>query len=344
MADPSHGATRENRTLAHWLRRRVPEWQRLASLLETQRDRPGQPYGDVLEIVERFRSLGRDLSLARALVPGSALTRELEALFLRAHEAVYRRPTRLGPQLLELFRDEIPAIFREMRASVLVTVALFCASALAGWLLVAFNPELVSLFASEAMIEKVQRGELWTDDLLNLVPSSVLSLRIMTNNIMVSLFAFALGALYGLGTIYIIGLNGLMLGGIFAFTGKHELADRLFSFVVAHGVVELSVICIAGAAGIQLGESLVRPGVKTRLAAFQDAVARAAKLLPLVAVFLVGAGIIEGYVSPNEAFPLWVRVAVGVGYGVVLWMVLSGRLWRPRGASGGAGEQRPYAG
>jgi len=328
LPERSHGAARESRTLEHWLRRRVPEWQRLAKLLETQGDSTGQSYDDVLEIVERFRSLGRDLSLARAMAPGSALARELEALFLRAHETVYRRPARIGAQLVELFRDEIPTIFRQMRPSVLVTAWLFCGSGIAGWLLVAFNPELVSLFASEAMIEKVQRGELWTDDLLNIVPSSVLSLRIMTNNIMVSLFAFALGALYGLGTIYIIALNGLMLGGVFAFTAQHGLADRLFSFVIAHGVVELSVICLAGAAGIQLGESLVRPGVKTRLAAFQDAVTRAAKLLPLIAVFLVGAGVIEGYVSPDDAFPLWVRVAVGVGYGVLLWMVLSGRIWR----------------
>ena len=98
-------------------------------------------------------------------------------------------------------------------------------------------------------------------------------------------------------------------------------------FVVAHGVVELSVICLAGAAGIQLGEALVRPGLKTRMAAFRDAVRQAAKLLPLVALFLVGAGIIEGYVSPNDSYPLVVRVIVGVGYGILLWAVLSGRIW-----------------
>ena len=320
-------APRTHLTLVHWLRRRVPDWQRLGELLSKQRDRAGESYAEVVELVDRFRSLGRDLSLARDLMPGSSLCRELEALFLKAHESVFRRPSQFKAQLVELFRDEVPRVFHDMRTTIWITVTLFLGTGLLGWLLVSFNPDLVSLFASEEMVEKVQRGELWTDGLLNIVPSSVLSVQIMANNIMVSLFAFALGALYGLGTIYIIALNGFMLGGVFAFTAKYDLAGRLFNFVVAHGVVELSVICLAGAAGIQLGNALVHPGLKTRMAAFHDAVKQAATLLPVVVVFLIGAGIIEGYISPNDSFPLGARVVIGVAYGIFLWAVLSGRIW-----------------
>ena len=320
-------APRTHQTLVHWLRRRVPGWQRLGELLDRQRDRAGAPYAEVVELVDRFRSLGRDLSLARDLMPGSSLCRELETLFLKAHESVFRRPSQWRAQLVELFTDAVPRVFHDMRTTINITVTLFLGTGLLGWLLVSFNPELVSLFTSEDMIEEVQRGELWTDGLLNIVPSSVLSVQIMANNIVVSLFAFALGALYGLGTIYIIALNGFMLGGIFAFTAKYDLAGRLFTFVVAHGVVELSVICLAGAAGIQLGNALVHPGLKTRMDAFHDAVKQAATLLPVVVVFLVGAGIIEGYISPNDSFPLGVRVVIGVAYGILLWAVLSGRIW-----------------
>ncbi len=320
-------APREQQTLVHWLRRRVSDWQRLGELLTRQRDRAGESYAEVVELIDRFRSLGRDLSLARALMPGSNLCRELEYLFLKAHEAVFRRPTQLKAQLVELFRDDVPRVFHDMRATVWITVSIFLGTGLLGWLLVSFNPELASLFASEKMIEEVRRGELWTDGILNIVPSSVLSVQIMANNIMVSLFAFALGALYGLGTIYILALNGFMLGGIFAFTAKYDLAGRLFNFVIAHGVVELSVICLAGAAGIQLGNALVHPGLKTRTMAFRDAVKHAATLLPVVVVFLVGAGIIEGYISPDDSYPLVVRVVIGLGYGILLWTVLSGRIW-----------------
>jgi len=73
--------------------------------------------------------------------------------------------------------------------------------------------------------------------------------------------------------------------------------------------------------------ALVHSGLKTRMAAFRDAVKHAGTLLPVVVVFLVGAGVIEGYISPDDRYPLIVRVVVGLGYGILLWAVLSGRIW-----------------
>ncbi len=82
----------------------------------------------------------------------------------------------------------------------------------AGYALVHRYPELIALFASPELIATVERGQLWTEGLLNIVPSSILSVQILTNNIVVSLFAYCAGFLFGLGTLYILGLNGLMLG------------------------------------------------------------------------------------------------------------------------------------
>ena len=108
-------------TLVHWLRRRVADWQRLGELLDQQRGRASETYPDAVELVERFRSLGRDLSLARALMPGSSLYRELENLFLKAHEAVFRRPSQHRAQLVELFRDEVPRVYNDMRGTIWIT-------------------------------------------------------------------------------------------------------------------------------------------------------------------------------------------------------------------------------
>jgi uncharacterized membrane protein SpoIIM required for sporulation len=233
-----------------------------------------------------------------------------------------------------LFEREAAAAAYELRWHILAVTALFFVAAGAGFGLVSMYPELASLFASEAMIEQVSQGQLWTDDLLNILPSSLLAVQIFTNNIVVSLFAVCLGVLYGLGTIYIIGLNGVMLGSIFAFTAQHGMAGRLFEFVAAHGFVELSVIFIAGAAGASLGEALARPGHLTRGAAFQKAVGRAARLMVVCLAFLIGAGVIEGYVSPDRSIPLAVRLAVGLGYFALFVLVLTGAVerWRLRRA------------
>ncbi len=282
-----------------------------------------------MELVAEFRALGRDLALARALMPGTRLTRQLENLFYHAHETVYRRPVRTTARLREVLRHDLPRSVAAMRGCIQATASLFLASALAGWLMIELSPELISLFASAAMIDGVQRGELWTEGLLNVVPSSILSFAIMTNNITVTFTAFALGAFYGLGTIYIMVLNGVMLGAVFAYTARYDLHGELFRFVVAHGVVELSVICIAGAAGLQMGRALVDPGRRARLEAFRQAVAQAGHLLPAVVLLLIGAGLIEGYISPDPRYTLTTRVAVGVSYAVLMWLLLSGRLWRP---------------
>lgn len=317
-------ATVRELALQHWLERKLGDWQQLSALVKSPRDKRSASPAEPLELAERIRSVSRDRAMAHSLMPGSRLSRELDALFIAAHELLHRPPRRVWRELLSTVRDDVPMVVRDMRASIYTVTALFLGAAVAGWMLVSVYPEMAALFASTDMVNSVEAGELWTDGLLNIMPSSVLSVSIMANNIMVSITAFALGVFFGLGTLYIIGLNGLMLGGIFAFTHQHGMADELFSFVIAHGVVELSVICLAGAAGLELGRALVEPGERTRVQAFQFQAARAGKLVLVVAVFLVGAGLIEGFVSPDPRFPLWSRVAIGMGYGALMVFALSG--------------------
>ena len=314
--------------IANWLNSRTTIWQRLQQLTRKQGDSKNEPVEEVMEVVQGSRELARDLSLARSLLPNSSIRRYLESLFIHLHDAIYKRPHSFMHSMKKIYLYEVPTVMRDLRGVTLAAAALFIMSGIAGWLLVDTYPETVSLVASEGMLETVHQGELWTDDLLNVMPSSVLSWEIMTNNIMVSLFAFALGAFYGVGTIYILAMNGFMLGAIFAYVYRYDLAGRLFEFIIAHGVVELSVIILAGAAGVRIGEALVRPGDCSRVETFRRAVSNASKLLFVVVPMLVGAGLIEGYVSPNHSYPLYARVIIGVGYGVLLWAVLTGDLWR----------------
>jgi uncharacterized membrane protein SpoIIM required for sporulation len=143
----------------------------------------------------------------------------------------------------------------------------------------------------------------------------------------VSLFAYCAGFLFGLGTLYILGLNGLMLGAVFAFTGLHGLDGELLRFVIPHGCVEISVMCLSGAAGAAVGEALVRPGTATRVEAFQMAALRSGKLILACVLLLVGSGLIEGYISPDPAFPLWTRIVIGVAYWILMIALLNGWLF-----------------
>jgi uncharacterized membrane protein SpoIIM required for sporulation len=287
---------------------------------------------DAAAMADDYRMLAHDVAKVRRLLPDSRTRDYLEAAYAQAHSSVHRPAWHPGYALLNLFRDEIPAVVSWLRPHIIWATSLFILTVVAGYQMVHTYPDLIALFASPELIATVERGQLWTEGLLNVVPSSVLSLQILTNNIVVSLFAYCAGFLFGLGTLYILGLNGLMLGAVFAFTGLHGLDHELFKFVVAHGCVEISVMCLSGAAGAAVGEALVRPGAATRVESFQVAALRSGKLILACVVLLIGSGLIEGYISPDPAFPLWARILIGVAYWILMLALLNGWLFgRSRG-------------
>ena len=291
--------------------------------------RHGSDVQDALETVADYRAAAHELGAIRQSSDREARrsAEHLEAVYLDLHDVIHRPARRWGEALHELFRDQIPASLGLMRLHLLAVTLLFVISGVTGFCLVYTYPDLIALFADARLISTVERGELWTDGLLNVTPSAVLSVSILTNNIVVSLFAFCSGVIFGLGTFYLIGMNGLSLGAIFAFTGQHGLAGRLFDFVVAHGCVELSCICIAGAAGSYVGEALIRPGEHTRSEAFRLAVAEGIRVLLAVTLLLLVCGFIEGFVSPDPEVPRWARVTIGVGYFLFMLSFLRGTVF-----------------
>ncbi len=330
MTDP------QDRRTANWIERRSSSWQDTESSLNSLEDRQPISAEQALQAMREYPELARDLALARREGPNSSLTRQLQRLYTRLHQAIFRKPGSLRRTIKKTFSQDAAHAAHRIRAQIFSVTAGFILAGFAGWWLVSTYPELATLFASEAMIEKVRAGELWTDNLLNIMPSALLSVSIFTNNIVVTLTAISLGVLYGLGTIYIIGLNGLMLGGIFAFTAQYGMAGRLFEFVTAHGFVELSVICIGGAIGFYLGESIARPGLYGRIESFRRAVSNMSPLILVCVVFLIGAGLIEGYLSPDDRFPLAMRLVIGLAYWVLLVVVLVGPLLRPDASTAAA--------
>jgi uncharacterized membrane protein SpoIIM required for sporulation len=291
---------------------------------------------DAACLADDYRLLAHDLARARALMPESRTREYLESAYARAHVTLHQGAWQLRSTLRRLLREDIPAAVRWLLPYIAWTSLLFVLSAYAGYALVSHYPDLIALVAGPELIASVERGKLWTEGLLNVVPSSVLSVQILTNNIVVSLSAYCVGFLFGLGTLYIIGLNGFMLGAVFAFVGQHGLAQQLFSFIVPHGCVELSVICLSGAAGAAVGEALIRPGAAGRRESFRAAALRSGVVLLACALLLVGAGLIEGFISPNPRVALGARVAIGVGYWLAMLALLSGvprrRLSLRRGA------------
>ena len=318
--------TARRQALSTALLQRAGLWREAQARLDRLAGPRSDDATDAARVADDYRMLAHDLARARDLLPTTRTREYLEGAYARAHGALHHGAWRAGSALRRFVGEELPAAIVWLRPYLLWTTLIFLLAAAAGYALVHRYPDLIGLFASPDLIASVERGKLWTEGLLNIVPSSVLSVQILANNVVVSLFAYCAGLFFGLGTLYILGLNGLMLGAVFAFVGAHGLAGELFGFIVAHGCVELSVMCLSAAAGAAVGEALIRPGRAGRMSSFSAAALRSGRVLLACAVLLVGAGVIEGYVSPNPRVPLSARIVIGVGYWLLMVSVLSGRL------------------
>lgn len=310
-----------------WLAQRSGVWSRLGeSLLTWRRGRLSRP--DALQALDGYRGLARDVASARKALPNSPITSALETLYASLHAIVNREPRHTLASVRHLYAVELPATVQELKPYLLGIWLLFALSTGAGWWLIHTWPTLIGLVASPAMVQHVEHGELWTDGILNITPSSVLSVRIFTNNIVVTIFACLAGIFYGLGTFYVIANNGLMLGGVFAFTRIYGLDGDLLKFIFAHGTVELSMICLGGAAGVALGESLIRPKLASRRDSLQHCAAKIARLFAALIPLLIICGLIEGFVSPDPQIGWPLRLFLGLANLALMFTVLSGRFFR----------------
>jgi len=324
----SNSSPSDAANIRQWIVARAGAWRNNVQNIASWRTQRRASVADALRALDAYRGLARDLATARRVAPGSRTTTGLESLYGQLHALINRKPRGGIAALRELLGIDIPKAVRDLRPRIAGMVSLMVLSALAGWWLIATFPTLIGLLASNDMIEQVQQGHLWTEGIFNIMPSSILSISILANNITVSVMAFCAGIFLGLGTLYLVAVNGFMLGGLFAFVHQHGLARALFEFISAHGPVELSVICISGAAGVMLGESIMRPTMGSRRDSFQACAHRVGPALLLCAVLLVGCGFIEGFISPDPRFPMASRLTIGIAYWLIMWVLLTGRLFR----------------
>jgi uncharacterized membrane protein SpoIIM required for sporulation len=287
---------------------------------------------DADELPHRFRELCQDLSLARDREYSSPLVDSLHERVLRAHQRVYGAQPRMRNALLRYFAGDFPALVRREWRFVLPALLLFFVPLVAYIPAANYWPESVYLVVPTehaAQLEEMyapdapQVGRLRRDAGDNFRMLGVY----IWNNVRLDFQCFAGGLVFGVGSVFYLVYNGLVIGASAGHLTRLGYGETFWSFVAGHSSLELVGAALAGAGGLRIGYALIAPGTLSRLAALRRSASVAIRILYGAATMTLGAALIEAFWSPLPWIPPSIKYAVGIGMWVLVcaYFLLAGR-------------------
>lgn len=298
---------------ARFVRLRRPVWDAFERQLATSHRRfRSLAYGDLEEMALHYRQVLHDHSLAASRFAGTAAARRLQALALAGTRSLTGEGRERPRGARHLFTRAFPRAFQRQLGLTGIALALFLTATLWGLLLAVLRPGLGLRFLGPEAVQGLAEGRLWTESLVTSVPPAFSSSTIATNNISVALVAWSGGILAGLVPLYILLLNGLMLGAIAGVTLHYSMAGALLEFISAHGPLEITLTLVSAAAGLGIGRALVAAGDVPRGVAVRDAARDALTVLVGCLPWFVLLALVEVFVSPSPELPAGFKPIVGL--------------------------------
>ena len=318
--------------LNRFLEQKKDNWQRLEDLLTMQHGSGlrGLSKMEVREFGELYRRAASDLAIARAETRDPKLINYLNSLVIRAHGKIYRAESQGANLIWKFFTEDFPRTFRSNWRYMALAFGVFAGFALFGFIATWIDTDFTHFVMLSGITQEINSNNHWWTSLNQ--ANQVGATQILSNNILVTMRVFAMGAFFGIGAFYDLAFEGARLGSVFAACYKLNppFGNALATFVVGHGVIELSCIFFCGGAGMMIGYAMINPGDLTRAQALKKKGIEAARIVIGCACFLVIAGTIEGFLSPSE-LPAVVKIATGVGTGIAMYtyLFLAGRSQPP---------------
>ena len=292
------------------LRRKRSSWLRFRARVARARERGLKRFSEteVNEFAEHFREISADLARSRTYGASAGTLFALERVVGSGHNQFYRPARKSIRRFLTWLIAGFPTLVRKRWKPIALSMALLYGPTILMFTLLVARPELEEIYANPAMIVRAERalepdvdyrdtwGDVW-------VGSPLLSSMLIANNIQVAFKAFASGFLACIGSVLILIINGLSFGGALAVFANRGVLDNIGAFVLPHGFIELTAICIAGGAGIWMGSAFILPGRERRFVALASRAKEAISMVAGVAIMLLIAGLIEGFISPARITP-----------------------------------------
>lgn len=251
------------------------------------------------QIVAYYTQIKNDLSFAQSYYPKSKLTKYLNTLALKAHFKIYTIKKERKRSFFDLWVYDVPKIVFNNRHFIYISFFFFITFVCIGIISSKYDDQFVRMILSDDYVDKT------LDNINNGDPLAVYSsgshwgsaIGITFNNLRVGITSYVLGIFGGVGTLWVLLQNGIMLGSFqYFFYEQHVFVESL-SGIWIHGSMEIFAIVIEGAAGLMLGASILFPDTYSRMTSFKKGVSNSVKVLISTIPFTIAAGILEGYIT-----------------------------------------------
>ncbi len=281
-----------------------------------------QPTEDPDEVAKRFTYLVDDLSYAKTFYTNGNTARYINGIAANIYLSIYRNKKEKRHRFITFWTTELPLVIRKHHKLLLFTFIFFVAFALLG-VFSAYNDQtFVRAVLGDGYVDMTERNIANGDPFGVYKNENDLSMfvQIAFNNIKVAFLCYTMGLTAGVGTLYFLFQNGLMVGVFEFMFFHHGLGFQSVLVIFIHGTLELSAIVIAGCSGLVLGTSLLFPGTYTRMQSLGNAAKDSIKIIiSLVPIFIVAA-FFEGFVTRHTGMPLWLSLTILLSSaGFIVW-------------------------
>lgn len=245
------------------------------------------------------------LSYAQTFYQGSQTLFYLNGLASKAHQKIYKTKKEKKNRIITFWTKEFPLEFYNYRKDLGLAFFVALLFTAIGVYSSATDVAFVRSILGDAYINMTLEN-IANDDPMAVykkMEETNMFLGITVNNIKVALNCFIFGIIFGLGTIYMLMQNFIMLGSFQYFFYEKGLLWESARTIWIHGTIEISAIIIAGCAGLVVGKSILFPGTYKRLTSFVKGVKAGLKIVISTVPFFIIAGFLEGFVTRHTEMP-----------------------------------------
>lgn len=287
------------------------------------------PQKDPERLTDLFIASTDDLSYSRTYYPNRSVRVYLNGLAQQVYQAIYKNRAKEKNFFKHFWHVELPQTMWHNRQALVLSFLLFALGLTIGITSSIHYPDFAKIVLGEQYIEmteaNIKKGDpmaVYKND-----DPFLMFLQIGWNNIRIAFGTFVLGIFFGLGTIYVILFNSIMVGAFIYFFIERSLFKESFLAIMLHGTLELSMIVLAGCAGFALAKGLLFPGTLSRSKSLIQSARSGIKILIAVVIFLTYASVIESFATRHSDMPDIIRGGIIV---LSAMLVIGYFVWFPR--------------